>query len=267
MKMEMSYRDKVILIVLLIVIIIVAGIMALIKPKYESYTAAKAAYATTLEKWEGVEEKINAIEPLKNDITATYNDSMKDAAVFKNNAFVNVHDTLANEKTAYEIDKYLQPLIDEFSLNVTGMELDAVSAEAMTYYYYTPNVLTYSLLEAADINGTYAAKIADGLKASTVLSQRSIVEVMNEDVTLTVEGEKENVLNFLNKIAADENAVLVKSVSIADYQFLGGLEKETLGPDGQPIVTIDPNGVGTSEVTIVIGFYNAKEMEKPVFEN
>ncbi len=263
MKMEMSYRDKVILIVLLIVLIVVAGIMALIKPQYEDYKAAKAEYEVVLKDWEAVEEKINQIDPLRKDITATYEEANKTAAVFVNSIFDTANKTFSSEKTALEVDNYLQPIIDECSLNVKEMGIAPVSADVMTYYYYVPDVVTYSLLEAADINGTYAAQIGESLKASTVLAQREAVEVMSEVVSVTVEGEKENLMLFLEKIDAEPNAVLVKSVNIANYAFTDGLEQESIGPDGQPTITIDPNGVGTSEISIDIAFYNAKNMEKP----
>lgn len=263
MKMEMNYRDKVILIVLLIVLIVVAGIMALIKPQYEDYKAAKAEYETVLKDWEAVEEKINAIDPLRKDITATYQEANKTAAVFVNSIFETANKTYGNEKTSMEIDQFLQPIIDECSLNVTGMDIAPVAAETMTYYYYVPDVVTYSLLEAADINGTYAATIGEALQMSTVLAQREAVEVMSEVVSVTVEGKKEDLMLFLEKIDADPNAVLVKTVAIDNYEFTDGLEQESIGADGQTVITIDPNGIGTSEITIEIAFYNAKDMEKP----
>lgn len=263
MKMDMSYRDKVILIVLLIVLIVVAGIMALIKPQYEDYKAAKAEYDVVLQDWQAVETKINQIDPLRKTITTTYQEANKVAAVFVNPIFDTANKTFGNEKTALEIDQYLQPIVDECGLEVNSMAIAPVAADAMTYYYYVPDVLTYSLLEAADINGTYAAKMAEAMEESAVLSQREAAEVMSDVVTLNVTGQKENLMTFLEKIDSDPNAVLVKNVAVANYKFTDGLEEEGVGPDGQPTVVTNPDAVGTSDITIAIAFYNAKDMEKP----
>lgn len=263
MKMEMSYRDKVILIVLLIVLIVVGGFFALIKPKYDDYKASEAVYQTTKTEWDGIEQKLNAIQPLKDTITKNYTDAKKTAQIFVNGVFETANKTLGNEKTSLEVDKYLTPMIDECNLEVKDMVIDAVSAAPMTYYYYVPDVLTYSLLEAADINGDYAAQVAEGMADSVVLATREVSEVMCQNITLTVEGQKESLMTFLGMIEEDPNAVLVNSVSISDYQFLGGLEQESVGPDGTIVITIDENGIGTSEMTIAIGFYNAKEIDEP----
>lgn len=262
MKMEMSYRDKVILIVLLIVLILVAGFFALIKPKYEAYQASQAAYETTLQTWKGIEQKLNAIPPLKDSITETYNKSKKTAQIFVNTSFVTANKTYGNEKTSYEIDQYLQPAIDECNLFIKEMALDEVTAETMEYYYYEPDVLTYSLLEAADVNLEYSADVAKLLQDSVILSEREMVDLMCEPVELTVEGTKENLMLFLEKIDTDNNAVLIKGVKIDDYQFRGGLEEDQLGADGLP-VTVVTDGEGYSTMTIEIAFYNAKEIDKP----
>ncbi len=263
MKMEMSYRDKVILIVLFILIILVGGFFALIKPKYEKWQDNTDKYETTKTEWDGIEQKLKAIEPLKKGITETYEEAKKTAKIFENTAFVTANKTYCNEKTSYEIDQYLQPAIDAAELEVTSMGISNVAAKTMNYYYYTPNVLTYSLLEAADINGNYAQDIAELLYDSIVLSERETVEVMGETIELNVQCTKAQLMTFLEAIDSDNNAVLIESVSIADYQFLGGLETEQVGPDGQPVINTNPNAEGTSSVTIVITFYNAKAIDQP----
>lgn len=259
MKMEMSYRDKMIALGLLIVIILAVGFFALIKPKYEKWQSHKATYQTTKETWDGIDMKIQAIDPLKTSITNDYNEAQKEAAIFINTAFASANETFTNEKTSYEMDQYLQAAIDECKLEVTAMDIPAVSAETMEYYYYTPDVLTYSLLEAADVNGEYAKMVALKMAESIILPERETVQLMTETITLTVDGTKENLMLFLDKIKEDNNAVLVNSVSISDYQFLGGLE---IGPDGEPIIT--PGAEGTSSMTLAISFYNAKEIDEPI---
>ncbi len=265
MKMEMSYRDKVILIVLLIILVLVGGFFALIKPKYQSWKDSKALYETTKTEWDGIEQKKNQIPILQKNIKESYGDYKKIAQIFVNNAFVTANKTWTNEKTSYEIDQYLQPVIDEFSLVVDNMALQDVKEETIEYYYYEPDVLTYSLLEAADVNGNYNAEVAKIMKETTVLSQREVADVMCQPVEITVTTNKENLLNFLNKISEETNAVLVTKVSVDNYQFNDGLEATITGPDGQVMTVVQEaaGGNGTSSVTINIAFYNAKPIDEP----
>ncbi len=267
MKMEMSYRDKVILIVLLILLVLVGGFFALIKPKYEAWQASKSVYETTKVEWDGIEQKKSAIPNMQKAIKDDYNEYKKTAEIFVNNAFVTVNADprnggYENQKTSYEIDKYLQPMIDECSLEVNGMTLPAVSAQTISYYYYQPDVLTYSLLEAADVNGNFNAEVGEIMKETRVLSERTVGDVMCQSVQLNVNTTKENLMLFLEKLDADPNAVRIANVNIANYAFNDGLTSTTTGPDGQPI-TITAPGEGTSKVDITINFYNAKPIDEP----
>ncbi len=265
MKREMSYRDKMILLGLSVVVILLAGFFALVKPAYDKWQKSKVTYTATKTEWDGIDQKRKSIDPLKKTITDTANEAAKVAEIFENTAFVTANQTMTNERTYYEIDQYLQPAIDECTLKVRNFELGDVSAVPITYYVYTPDVLTYSLLEAADINGNYAAEIAGMMEKNVILSEREVVDVMCEEVGLAVSGTKASVMNFLNKIESDNNAVLIKTVDIANYEFTDGLEIE--GPDGTMIPNPDPNAEGFSEVTMTIGFYNAKAVDEPDLGN
>lgn len=265
MKMEMSYRDKVILIVLLIILVLVGGFFALIKPKYQAWKESKTLYATTKTEWDGIEQKKNQIPILQDGIKKDYNDYKKIAQIFVNDAFKSANETWRNEKTSYEIDQYLQPSIDECSLEVDNMALQDVKEETIEYYFCEPDVLTYSLLEAADVNGNYNAEVAKVMKEATVLSQREVAEVMCQPVELTVTTNKENLLMFLDKLSEEKNAVLIEAVSVDNYQFNDGLESTVTGPDGQVMTVVQEaaDGNGTSSVTINIAFYNAKPIDEP----
>ncbi len=262
MKMEMSYRDKVILIVLLILLVLVGGFFALIKPKYEKWQSDKKIYADTEIEWNGIDQKLTAIPTLQKNIKEKCSEYKKTAQVFVNDAFKSANETYTNEKTSYEIDQYLQPVIDECSLEVTDMTLADVTSETINYYFYEPNVVTYSLLEAADINGDYNADLAEVMKESIVLTERVVGDVMCQNVELTVNTTKENLMLFLDKMGEEKNAVLVNNVNINNYEFTDGLEVTQTGPDGQP-VTVIRDGEGTSIVNITIGFYNAKPIDEP----
>ena len=291
MMREMSYRDKMILLIISVIIILAVGFFALIRPKYNTLVADRAIYQTTKEQADGVQAKLDQIEPLKSEITADYNSAKEIAEMFVNEAFEPVNDTFDNTKSNYIMDQYVQSIIDESELKVATFNLGGVSSESLEYYYYTPDVLTYSLLESADVNGNYAEEVTELLKQSSVLGERETAEVMTNTLTLSVTGTKENLMTFLAKINGEEgaevagsgedgfgkdiadNAVRVTSISISDYTFGAGQTEEVqvqTGVDeaGNPVMEtqtrqVNSDGNGESEMTINVTFYNAKPIDQP----
>jgi len=274
MMREMSYRDKMILLIISVIIILAVGFFALIRPKYNTLVADKAIYNDTYTEWEGIEAKKAQIPVLKDNITKEYNEAEEIAQMFVNEAFEPVNDTLDNLKANYFLDQYIQPMIDDSQLKVDSFSLGGITSQTLSYYYYTPDILTYSLLESADINGAYAAQAADLLKTSNALSERLEAEVMTNNLSLSVSGKKENLMTFLTKMKEEEeNAVRITNVSIADYSFGEGqtqtITEQQTNPDGTVTevtreVPVASNGQGESTMEIGITFYNAKPIDKPV---
>lgn len=290
---DMSNRDKMIIIILTIIIILVAGFFALIRPTYKNLVADTETFNKTQEEWDGIEVKINAIPGLKSNITEIYNESSKTAKLFVNEAFADANKGYDDRKVYAAVDEHLQPAIDESKLKIEKFEISKTESQEVAYYYYTPNVVTYSLLEAADINGNYAQEITEKLKADVVLSEKELAEVQVSKVTLKLAGEKDGLLDFLDKISEDKNAVLVTGITIDDYQFQGGLDEEEektqptqapapvepeLDEEGNPIETpteapapvetpasndSNPLEVGFSNMEIQIEFFNAKPIDQP----
>lgn len=281
---DMSKRDKMIIIIMTIIIILVAGFFALIRPKYQQLVADTETFVATQTEWQGIDAKLNAIPGLKDTITEAYNKSNKTAQLFVNEVFADVTKNYSDEKANVVADEHIQPAIDESSLRVNSMDITGVASQAIEYYYYTPNVVTYSLLEAADINGNYANEISDLLLNSMILGETATAEVMANTVNLNLTGNKESLMLFLDAIKDDKNAILVESVSVNDYTFTGGLEEENqpaaqtpaepqVDEEGNPIEPVaeapqqTPSNVaageGTSEMTISVVFYNAKPIDTP----
>ncbi|MBR4101878.1 MAG: hypothetical protein IKK51_08400 [Oscillospiraceae bacterium] len=259
MKMEMSYRDKMVLLVVGVIVILVGGFFALIKPKYDDMKANKAAYVKTQETWTGIKREIDAIPTYKNKITEIYNESKDTAKIFINTAFTSANADYAHDHTAYELDQYIQPAVDASNVEITSMKLDDVSAQKIEYYYHIPNVLTYSLLEAADVNGNYAKEVAEVLKSGIVLETRETAELQTVDVEMTVNGTKESLMKFLEGIDSDKNAILVNEVAVENYQFTDGLELDEYG-DPMPGENLEE---GTSIMLLNIRFFSAKEVDQP----
>lgn len=266
---SMSYRDKMVLIIISIVVVLLAGFFALIKPKYQALVADKAVYESTKADADDVQRKVDEIPTLQSAIKSTYETAKATAAIFVNTAFGDANETLVADKIQYQIDQYIQPVIDECNLKVDTFTISEPSATQVDYYYYTPNAVTYSLLEAADVNGNYSKKIADAMNADIILSEREIAEVMVSNVQLTAAGKREDLLAFVDKLKEETNAVIITSLKVDDYTFSGGLEsstREEVNPEtGEvTVVTVAPTSTdGDSDMDIVISFYNAKEIDEP----
>lgn len=288
---EMSNRDKLIIIIITIIAVLVAGFFALIRPKYKALVNDTATLVATQAEWDGIEAKLNAIPGLKDNITEIYNDSSKTAKIFVNEAFADVNKTYSTEKVNAAIDEHIQSAIDESNLKVSSFSISGAASSSISYIYYTPNIVTYSLLEAADVNGNYAEEITEKLRTATTLNERTVAEVMTNSVAMSVTGKKEDLMTFLDKIKDDKNAILVQSVDISDYTFSGGLEEEEVQQQPQVVEQVEPQlddegnpievetqaateaprsnndevapGEGTSEMSIVVTFYNAKPIDKP----
>jgi len=294
MMREMSYRDKMILLIISVIIILAVGFFALIRPKYNTLVADRAIYEETKTEWEGIDAKLQQIPVLKEGITAEYKDSREIAEMFINEAFQPVNETFDNTNANYILEKYVRPIVDESELKVETIGMSGISSKTLDYYYQTPDVLTYSLLESADINGKYAQQVTDLLKTSSTLSERDTAEVMANTVTLKVTGKKENLMTFLDKFNAEEgatvegatgegeegfgkdiadNAVRITSISIEDYTFGEGqtqtITEQQVAEDGTVTqVTRDvpaaADGQGESSIDLSITFYNAMPIDEPV---
>ncbi len=269
---EMSYRDKMILLVIGVIVILAGGFFGLIRPKYQTLVADKATYESTKADADDVQRKLDEIPVLQGDIKDTYNSAKSVAAMFVNTAFEDENDSLVIDKAEYHVDQYIQQAIDESNLDVSDFSVSAPSASQIDYYYYTPNSLTYSLLEAADVNGNYGQKLDDAMKAESILSERETAEVMVTNIEISASGKREDIMAFIDKIKEDTNAVAITSLDISDYTFSGGLEsttREEVNPEtGEvTVVTVPPTSTdGVSALNIVVSFYNAKEIDEPVVE-
>jgi len=63
---EMSYRDKMIILIISIIIILVAGFFVLIRPTYQKLVDDTTTYESTKTEWDGIQQKLDAIPTLKN---------------------------------------------------------------------------------------------------------------------------------------------------------------------------------------------------------
>lgn len=260
---DMSYRDKMVILIISIIVIMVAGFFALIKPAYNKLVTDTATYEQTKTEWEGIKAKLDAIPELKDTITKTYNDAKKNAEVFKNTAFGDVNKDYDTRKVNYGLDQYLHQAIDDNSLKVSDFSLGEAGSTQVEYYVYKPNAVTYALLEKGDLNGNYAMDIQKLMNNSTVIETRKTAEVMGNDVKIRLTGKKEDLMNFLDNIKDDQNAINIYSLNISNYNFSDGTEREVTDAEGNVTTVANPNAEGESSLDMGMLFYNAKELDKP----
>jgi Tfp pilus assembly protein PilO len=260
---DMSYRDKMVILVLSLVIIMIAGFFALIKPAYNKLVTDTATYEDTKTEWEGIKAKLDAIPGLKDEITKTYDTSKKDASVLMNTAFGDVNKDYDDKKVNYGLDQYLHQVIDDNSLAISDLSISGTSSGAIEYSTYTPNIVTYALLESGDLNGKYAQDISKLLEKQAVLKERKTATVMKNGITMSLKGKREDLMNFIDTIKEDSNAINITSLDIANYAFNDGTSREVTDEEGNVTVVANPNAEGTSELNIVMDFFNAKELDKP----
>ncbi len=259
MKMELSRRDRMLLLGLGVIVIVLVGIFVFIKPKYEEIQTHQATYEETKTTWDGIDQKIESIPSIETNITELYKSALSDAQLFVNTAFVTENADMVSGKTSMEIDQYLQNIIteNELELEISALTLAEASTSTLSYYYYTPNVLTYALLESADINGNYADKAASAVNVETVVSGYDTVDLMTATVSISLSATKEQIMAFLQAISEDKNAVLITAFDISNYAFTDGLEIDEegnfIGEDGM------------SSCTVSLSFYNAYTIDEPDF--
>lgn len=247
--MKLNYRDKVILLAFFSVLIVVAGIFGLIKPKNKEIDQHEAKLSAVKTEWEGISAKLDEIPGLQDAITASYNESKALAADFVDVSLIS---------STYKLDQFMQPNIDKINkddakLVAKSVELGSVSTTSLSYYYFTPSVLSSTMFDAADVNGNYQKDINDKMTESNALSERTAETVMKTQFGLSAEGNKEGIWAFMEKINSLDTAILIDSVSISDYTF-GEDSKDVPGNEKKD----------TSDVTFVISLYSVFEMDEPV---
>lgn len=261
MKREMSYRDKMILLIIAVVVIVAGGFFALIRPKYNAYKSHMVTYEETKKTWDGIDQKLKAIDPLKDSIKKTRDEAAKTIELFDNKAMAVVNDNYEPRTFYYQLDQYFHGAVDESALDVKSLVLDEVGTKAISYYYYTPNAITYSLLETGDLNGAYAADMYELMEESIVLGAVQSVDLAYEKMELVVRCQKEGLMNFLKAVKDDSETIIVDKVDIPDYTFT---ETRT-GETPQPGEIVPDPGMGWTEITLYISLYSAKGIDDPIY--
>ncbi|MCI1268917.1 MAG: hypothetical protein LKG21_03340 [Ruminococcus sp.] len=253
--MKLNYRDRIIAMVLIAIVILIGGFFGLIRPKSKDITESQAARTQKQEEWDALDQKIKQNPILEKAIMNTYEDSQKLVADFP-----------AEQDFAYQLDQYMQPIMDKCNLQVSDMEAGDSNTTTLNYYFVTPKVLDSALIDAADINGKKAEAANAKTDQNTVLSERTAETVISRQYGVTVKGTKQNLWKFLDEMKNLNKAIVIESVSINDYKFNTPDEAKLEFDKATGLPTnADPTIVdeGYSSITLVIDFYSVSAMEKP----
>lgn len=262
--MKLSYRDKIIALVFSVVAIVLISIFALIRPTLNDISANKVLREQKTAEADEMRDKIAEIPNIESKIMAAYDDGVSMA----DNFFI-ISDGNIETLDTYKIDQFLQPILDKNSISVTGDAILNMSEPiVMEYYYYTPNVVTYPILEAADLNGELADDIYKKIEKSAVFSEKEVQEVQGMSVEYNITATKENLLNFLNDIQDIKKTVILSEITIDDYTFKEFAEVEDMLTNGlDSNITVLEDDERTSECKFTINFYSMQKVSKPNLED
>lgn len=271
--MKFGYRDRIILMVVLIVVILGVGIFAMIKPKWETLSANKAALESAKTDWDAQLLEFTRIPARQANIKKRYEEGAKTATEF------------TDEMTALELEEFLQEKflnIETFKNNEVEMKetlkVTEQAATPLSYYYYIPNIVTYPLYEYADLDGSLAQEAAEKLLESNILAARTTQSVGSSQSSFTVRIQKEDLMSLLDAVKSyaesNHDAMMISSVEIAEYDFNANIEGDEevvaeLDEEGNPIPAAPTANAGVKKVNVKKNFtdvtitYNVYYMQEP----
>lgn len=242
--MKLSYRDKIIALVFSILAIILVFVFVLIRPTINDISSNKSRRTQVTAEADEIRAKIDDIPNIETKINNAY----KEGCDLADNFFV-ISDSDIETLDTYKIDQFLQPYFDDNEITIQDkVTLNTSEPVTMEYYYYTPNVVTYPILEAADLNGNLADDIYERLETSSVFSEKEVQEVQGMSVEYVVNATKDGLLSFLDQIQDLNKSVIVTNLKIDDYTF-AEFDNE------------NPNKVSTC--TLTINFYSMQKVSQP----
>ena len=271
--MKLSYRERIVLIVAIVIVIFGIGIFVFIKPKYEQMKKHKEDLKAAEEQWKQKLDSFKLIPIRQESINNNYQKGLEVAKDF------------TDEMTSVELDEFLQTFmnIDEFIEDKVAakntLTVSDETANAIDFYYYKPNIVTYPLYEAADLDGSLAKAAKEKLHDVNILSNRRAQTVGTGEESFTVKVKRENLMAFLDAVAKyakdHKDAMLINSVTLEDCNFNEDLEDGTgaqqgqTDEDGNPVAApqqvANENGAEKDYTQAIIKYtaYYIQEPQKP----
>lgn len=216
--MKFGYRDRIVLLIVVVVVIFLLGIFVFIKPKWESLNDNKTRRSDVAAQWEKKKNEFNLI-PRKQEIIQTkYQEGLEESAKF------------TDEMTSVELGKFIQ---DKF-INIEKFQEDEVevkdtvklseqSTSSLSYYYYTPSIVTYPLYEYADLDGSLKKAAEEKMSKANLLSARGSQTVGSSAASLVLQINREDTMALLDAVneyaEKNKDTMMIESVSFKNYDF------------------------------------------------
>lgn len=260
--MKMSYREKIVLLVVIIFLVILIFVMWPIKKLRENIDKHTKSYDQIKIVYDENQRLINEIPTIEKNITKIYTDS-KDLS--KN---------FIAHKENFEIDKYLQEIINtpeytdgtnnQFQVLYSFDQKDT-EAEPLEFYYYNPKVVTYPILENADVNGNLLATTDNALykKVTNAVCMNNLEPQTVEKHAAVVNARftKEALFKFLDTVKQKDTGVRIVSMTIDDNYTFRQLETDEMR--NNPLLE---KLKGYGEGSFMVEFYTMQQIQEPVFD-
>jgi hypothetical protein len=224
--------------IVVVIALVLAGIFAIVKPTLTKISSNKSTLSSVTAEKEEIESTISKIPSLGEAIQSEYDESKAFAEKF------------TDSRNTYEADQYIQEYFNKNSVEVLSMSVQEPTTQTISFYSYAPNIITYPLLEAADINGKIAEETAEKLNTSTILSSLETQEVEMYSLTVQFSAKKDNLLALIDELKNLDENIMITNLSISDFTF--GAEET------------DNTLKGYSEGSMTINFYVLQPLDEPV---
>ncbi len=240
--MKLGYRDRVVLLIAIVAVILGIGIFVFIRPKISELKTKKAELADVENNWNAQLQKYSLIEKRQNNIKKRYEEGCKLA------------DEFSPEMSSVELDKFLrdkflnteQFIKDKVELQ-DSVSFSNIGTSGLSYYYYTPNIVTYPLYESADLDDSLKNAVVEKLADSEILKARSAQTVGSSAAGFSILVKREDAMTLLNAVneyaTKNRDTMMIESVEFADCNFNEKyLKKDDNNADDEDEVETDEDG-------------------------
>lgn len=266
--MKFGYRDRIALLIICVVVILGIGIFVFVKPKYEKLQKAEKAYKDASDAWDLKLSDFDKIPSFQK-----YIKEKRDKAYDISTGFT-------DEMDAIQLDQFLQekffntPENVKYKTRLKGtLAVSDEGATSIGYYYYTPSIITYPLVEYADLDGSLSKAVEAKRAESNLLSSRAPQAVGVGSANFTVRMTYDNCMAFIDAVKdyakQHSDAMILNSISFEDCEFNGRIaadrddEGELTGsrPEGLPkkYDKVDDKDLGYTNVVVNYSVFYMQE--------
>lgn len=150
MTMKLSRRDKVIFIVVLVLVVIGVGIWLFLKPQYENLQASEDRLVAKQGERDQLQAKIDTLPDLKKTLEENVNKVVEAQKDFVSER--DIHDT-------QQISTYVMDMLEPSGIEITGMNLQDLSAMSIEEYLYNKRALAYPMKISGDLARKLPAEV------------------------------------------------------------------------------------------------------------